>query len=400
MGKMFNTAIVGGGASGLMTAIELLCGENALLGQDVLVLERCDRVGKKLIATGNGQGNLMNQDFGAKFYRGEKSFVQTFVDKAVSIDLEKYLYDLGIPLCTLKDGKKYPLSRQASAVLDIFRAILERKGCNTQTDAKVTDIVAKNGYYILKTSKGDFKAKSVVLAFGGKAQKQFGTDGTGYGLAESFGHKKTALYPSLVQLKTETSIIRGLKGLKEVASVTAYVNENKLCSSTGDLLFTDYGVSGSTIFQISAYLKGDKNEYLRVEFLPELDESEIEKILIDRERQGFLDKNDMLCGLLNKRIGQAVLKSAKSNSVKDVAHAIKDFRLNVVGTLGFDYAQVTKGGIATDTIDPLTMESMLQKNLYIIGEALDVDGDCGGYNITFAFISGIISARGIKAKNN
>lgn len=396
MQKSYKVAIVGGGASGLMTAVELVCGEYAFSGKDIVILERNDRVGKKLIATGNGQGNLTNAHLRLQNYRGEQKFVCSFLEKENQIDLSCYLENLGIPLCTLTGGKKYPLSRQASSVLDVIRAFLDEKGVETRVNSKVVDIKNKNGVFVLDTESGKVFAEKVVLSFGGAAAKQFGTDGSSYILAERFGHKKTALYPSLVQLKTKTDYIRGLKGLKETAKVTLIVNEKPLSTSVGDLLFTDFGVSGSTVFQVSAGYSGQENAKLKIEFLPELSVEQITEILVKRKSLKYFDDQTLLSGILNKRIGQAVLKYANSFDCEKVASAIKNFALKVTGTLGFDYAQVTKGGIKTCDIDENTFESKLQKGLYIVGEALDVDGDCGGYNLAFAFTSAIVAARGIK----
>ncbi len=400
MNKIYKVAVIGGGASGLMCAVDLCSGVNALSGKDVLILERNDRVGKKLIATGNGQGNLMNEQFGRENYRGEVSFIDTFVRIANQIDLESYLDGLGIPLCTLKDGKKYPLSRQASSVLDTLRAFLDSKGCQTKTNAFVKDIKSKKQHFVLTTNDGEFFAEKVVLATGGMASKQFGTDGSSYQLAERFGHKKTKLYPSLVQLKTQTQAIKGLKGLKEVALVTAYKNGNPLKSSVGDILFTDYGVSGNTVFQVSSALDGEGDEYISIEFLPELPKEQLIEIINKRQSLQHIDESEVLSGVLNKRVGQAVLKVALSSSASDIANAVKNFKLKVTGNLGFNYAQVTKGGISTKDVNPTTMESKLAKDFYLIGETLDIDGDCGGYNVTFAFVSGIIASRAIKKANS
>lgn len=396
MQKIFKTAIVGGGAAGLICAIELLDGKNALSGEDVLILERGDRVGKKLIATGNGQGNLSNENLGEEFYYGDKAFIKSFVSRLNEIDLKDYFYKLGIPLTASKDGKLYPLSKQASAVLDVIRAYLEYKKCVTYTGKRVTNIQKTDDGYVIFVDKEKFFAEKVVVATGGSAGKQFGTDGTSYKLMEALGHKKTELYPSLVQLKTETEKIKGLKGLKEVARVTAFVGRKPIKSATGDVLFTEYGVSGNAIFQISACIAGLKDAYLIIEFLPDLTYSETEDVLEQRKAKKFIKDEDLLCGILNKRVGQAVLKASKSKEVVDVAYTIKNFKLKVTGSLDFNYAQVTRGGIATDKVNPNTMESELSSGLYIVGEALDVDGDCGGYNLTFAFVSGIIAARSIK----
>lgn len=398
MQKIFKTIIVGGGAAGLLAAVELLSGSNCLKGGDVLILERNDRVGKKLIATGNGQGNLTNVNLGSEYYYGDKNFIAEFIEQEKRVDLKRYFNGLGIPLGGGKDGKLYPLSKQASAVLDVLRAYLEFKGCTVITGKKVTAIEKSADGFTVLHDKEKFFANTVIMATGGKAGKQFGTDGTAYSLIEKFGHKTTELYPSLVQIKTETDAIKGLKGLKETACVTAFSGARPLKSATGDLLFTEFGVSGSAIFTVSAATAGVKDAYLIAEFLPELSFSQTEKILEDRMQKPYFKKEDLLCGILNKRVGQAVIKAARSFTAKDIAYTIKNFKLKIKGTLDFNYAQVTRGGIKTDKVNPTNYESKLVKNLYIVGEVLDVDGDCGGYNLTFAFVSGIVAAKDVKKK--
>ena len=397
MQKNYNTIIVGGGASGLLSAVELVKGNDGFLGEEILILERNDRVGKKLIATGNGQGNLTNEKFSEKYYYGDKAFIEQFVSSAKKIDLKKYLSDLGIFVCAGKDGKVYPLSKQASSVLDSIRAYLSYKNCTVLTGKRVNKITKNNGVFEVSVGSEKFTAKNVVLATGGSAGKQFGTDGTAYSLAENFGHKKTELYPSLVQLKTDTALLKGLKGIKETARVTAFVDARPVMTAEGDLLFTDFGVSGSTIFSLSASVIGKKNAYLIIEFLPNLTFGQTEKIVENRLQLPYVTKEDLLCGVLNKKVGQIIIKNAQSLSATDIAYGIKNFKLSVLGSLDFAYAQVTRGGIKTDKIDG-AYQSKLVENLYIVGEMLNVDGDCGGYNLTFAFISGILCAKNIKKK--
>ncbi len=398
MQKTYKVVIVGGGAAGLTCAIELLSGNTTLNGNDILVIERNDRVGKKLVATGNGQGNLSNSNFSVDFYNGEKGFLRAFINQAEEIRITDYLENLGIPLTTAKDGKIYPLSKQANAVLDVMRAFLSSKKCEIITEVKIEKIKKQGDIFVLNSIDKQFFANSVVIATGGKSAKQFGTDGSSYVLAQNFGHKLTALYPSLVQLKTDLTLVRGLKGLKETVRLTAYDGNQQLKSAVGELLFTEYGVSGNAVFQISGSLTDAKHPKIKVEFLPDLTLEEVENMLEKRECTGYLNGELYLAGVINKRIGQAVVKTAENNGAKAVAKALKNFVLTVVGDLGFNYSQVTKGGIETTQVNPFTMESKLARNLYLVGEILDVDGDCGGYNLTFAFVSGISSARAIKSK--
>ncbi len=396
MKKIYNTAIVGGGAAGLMSAVELLRDENAIKGEDVVILERNDRVGKKLIATGNGQGNLTNISLSNENYYGDKEFINSFIEHVTHINIRAYLEKLGIPLYTGKDGKMYPLSRQASAVLDIIRLNLIKNGVEERIESEVTKINKIDGVFNISTTSGQVVAKNVIFAAGGAAGKQFGTDGSAYKILEDLGHRKTPVYPSLVQLKTDTGLIRSLKGLKEVAKVTAIVGGREVKSVIGDLLFTEFGVSGAAIFELSAVVTDKKDVRLKIEFLPDLTENEIVNIISKRQELGYFDKTDLLIGLINKRVGQAVMKVAKECSAKALARSLKNFTLDVTGNLGFNYAQVTKGGILTDDIDKKTMESKLINNLFVVGEILNLDGDCGGYNLTFAFTSGILAAKAIK----
>ncbi len=394
MNKIYKVAIVGGGASGLLSAVELLR-DSRFLGEDVVILERNDRVGKKLVATGNGQGNLSNSNLSLSFYHGDKNFLSS-LKELLKVNLEEYFSNLGI-FFTEEEGKKYPVSKQASAVLDIIRSFLSKNNCQTITGFKVDKIIKEKDYYRLISKEKEVLAKVVVLAFGGKASKQFGTDGTSYSLATSLKHNLTPLFPSLVQLKTDTDNIRGLKGIKEKARVTAFDGDEFLSSAVGDILFTDYGVSGSAVFQVSGYAITAKNPLLKIEFLPDLTEKGVEKMLNKKKSLAFIEYTDCLSGIVNKRIGQLILKISK-NDVKSIVYNLKNFVLKVKGSMGFDYAQVTKGGISSDNINPNTFESKINKNLYIVGEALDVDGDCGGYNLTFAFLSGIKAGEDIKNK--
>ncbi len=394
--KIYKAVIVGGGASGLMTAVELLSGDNALSSSDVLLVERNDRVGKKLLATGNGQGNITNANITENKYHGNKKFIQDFIENYNSVHLEEYFNSLGIFLTEDKDGKKYPLSKQASAVLDVFRAFLSDKNLQIQTNVKIESITYKEGVFCLSSGSNAIFSRNVILCTGGKAGKQFGTDGFSYSLATAFNHKLTTLYPSLVQLKTQTDKIRGLKGLKEKVKLIAFDGQNELISTEGDLLFTDFGISGNAVFTVSPYLVNAKNPKVKIEFLPELSLGELTDIVIKNHAKKYFSTTGLLCGLLSKRVGEAVIKASKNNTPLEIARSVKNFWLDVTGSLGFDYAQVTKGGVNTMDVCSKTYQSKLISGLYMVGEILDVDGDCGGFNLAFAFTSAICSAKNIK----
>lgn len=396
MQKIYKVAIIGGGASGLISAVELCLGKNCFLGSDIAILERSDRVGKKLISTGNGQGNLSNAEIGENNYYGDKDFIKAFFNSN-KITISEYFSELGIPFVTEKNGKQYPMSKQASAVLDIIRNVLDKKGVNIFTNSLVLDIKNDYSHYNITCGDGNvYKAENIILAFGGKSAKQFGTDGSSYVLAEKFGHKLTKLYPSLVQLKTSLEEIKGLKGVKEKARISAFDGNKFLKSVCGDVLFTEYGISGDAVFNISSTLVDKANPYVILEFLPNVDSDEIVSILERRKRTGLYPTDKILDGIVNKKVGSAILKLAKSYDAVKITDTLKNYKLKITGNLGFNYSQVTKGGISTEYVNPKTFESQIKKGVYLIGELLNVDGDCGGYNLDFAFKSGIIASKNIK----
>ena len=397
MQKTYEVVIVGGGVSGAACAIELTQGKARLLGESVLIVERCDRLLKKLTATGNGQGNLTNFSLGTGDYHGNENFIRGFFAKTEN--LQDYFASLGVPLIFTESGKAYPASKQASAVTDVLRAHLENNGVETVTGEKVLSVKKEKRFFTLKTDKGAFTAKRVVLAFGGAAAKQFGTDGSSYKLATDFGHGLTDLKPSIVQLKTEREPIKGLKGIKANARVTLFDGDKPVKSALGDVLFTEYGLSGSAAFSVSSYLCEAKNPYVKIEFLPEFDTAETERAIAAAANSPLRKTNPYAC-VVNKKIGETLLKTARDKSVKGLTYALKNFTLKITGTLGFDSAQTTHGGINADEIDYNSMESKLIKDLYVTGEAVDVDGDCGGYNLSFAFLSGVKAAKQIKKSVN
>ncbi len=392
--KKYDVLIVGGGAAGLACAAAL--SENPHI--KILIAEAGERVGKKLSATGNGQGNVFNFDRDVSHYRsGNLSLVEKIAcpaDKPAEWACERIfgtmLYKRG------SMGRAYPQSLQASSLTDMLLRRLQRRGVEIMLSLKVTSVEKNSdGDFTVCCGKDKFRAPFVVLAAGGKAQKQFKTDGSAYGLALNFGHNLTPLYPSIVQLKTDTSYIKNLKGVRAECLAEAVAGGKIIKSVTGDVIFTDYGVSGNAVFYLSSVLcKGGGT--LKLDFLPEYTNEILYSTLMRRKEEGVA-ACDILCGLLHNQIARAVLKRAASEDIKIIVNTLKNFTLEVTGTLGFDYAQVTQGGIdMKDVADNL--ESVLCENLFFAGEILDVDGDCGGYNLNWAFSSGIAAADGIAAK--
>ena len=397
MSKVLEVAVIGGGFSGLIAAERL---SQKFPTGSVKIIERGARVGRKILATGNGRGNVSNILLSESNYHSlAGADVSYALQKYGNKSLIEYFSSLGMDI-TVEGGRIYPSSYQASSLLDLLRMKLEYKSVEEITDAECVDISGDGDKFIIKTTCGNFAAKRVVLACGGKAQKQYGSDGTAYRLAEKFGHSVTKLYPSIVQIKTDTDKIKGLKGLKQKVKLKAISGVEVLAESEGDLLFTEYGVSGNAAFFISSYVTDKKDCCLSVDFLPEKDEKHLVEILRNKAKLGYIGADDMFTGIINKQIGRAIVKSVNTEdlsdkSIKRAVAALKDFRLEVLGTLGFDYAQVTRGGIRFSEIDERTFESKLQSGLYIVGEMLDVDGDCGGYNLQWAFSSAMCCAEAI-----
>lgn len=389
--EKIKVAIIGGGASGLFLATAL-----KTAGKTVL-FERNDRVGKKLSSTGNGQGNITNAAASQTAYFSAKP---THTDLAVEIiraadetALHNDFKKLGVLLSTDERGRVYPASKQASSLTDALRFSVAQKGVEVRLSTRVTALKQAENGFILTVENGEktytVHAEKVVLCAGGKAAKNFGTDGSAYALAQSLGHSVTPVYPSLVQLKTEVTHTKTLKGIRiNDGGLTARLPNGEKVALRGDIIFTDYGVSGDAVFRISAYIADKINAgvELEIDLLPDVAEEEIAQAL-QCKKSAFPDLPDgeLLFGIVNNQVGRAVMKRA-GGDIRKAAKLTKAFTLPVTGSLGFDYAQVTKGGVPLSEITE-TLESRFARGLYFAGEILDVDGPCGGFNLQWAYSS-------------
>ena len=395
---MYDIIIVGGGFSALVLANSLLDNKK----DNFIILERNDRVGKKILVTGNGRCNLTNADLSVSHYHGaDPAFCRHALEKYDNGAIERFFNQKGLPL-TIEDGKYYPLSRVANCVLDVLRFRLDD---HAVTGAFVDKVKKTGDFFTVSASTGEYKAKKVVFAFGGKSGQNLGTDGRSYALAQSLGHKITALSPSLVQMKSGT-FGKGLKGIKHYAKVGLYDDKRFICESSGDFLITDTGVSGNTVFTLSAYLVGLKAPRLKVDFIPETTDENIFAVLMNKKAVfGDMKGRTLLTGCIHSRLAEFIaakagiadtpIKDIPAEVIKSVVHTAKNYPVTIDGTHGYEYSQVTHGGIATRDVDDVTYESKLVKGLYIIGEALDIDGDCGGYNLQFSFSSACCAAESL-----
>lgn len=402
---VYSVIIVGGGFSGLVLA-------NCFLqdGTDFLLLEKNDRLGKKILATGNGRGNVSNEDLSLSHYHGQDETFSEYALKNFDNGLiGRFFKEKGIIL-TSENGKMYPLSKQANSILDALRLSDTENKCLTSKLVDDVNFDKRKGCFVLNVGKEKYLAEKVVLCVGGKSAPHFGTDGEGYKLAQKFGHKITALYPSLVQLTAKKEDIKGLKGVKENALVECYSGKKLLSKLEGDILFTDNGVSGNTVFYLSAYLSGKKEPWLKVNFLIGVSDEDCKNsLLMRRLAYPCLPTESFLSGIVHSTISRKIVKEVlpcerfyykdiTDSDVDKLIFALKNYNITISGDTGFKNSQVTKGGIDTTDVDDRTMQSKLQKGLYFCGEVLDVDGDCGGYNLQWAFSSAMCAYRSIKGE--
>ncbi len=391
-------AVIGGGASGMMAALAAAEQE-----ADVLLLERQNRLGRKLAATGNGRCNLTNRNAAAAHYHGESSsFCAPVLEKmGVEPTLQRFL-DMGLLTVEEADGRIYPLTDHANSVVDVLRFSLDAAGVEVRCGSVVERLEKADKGFSLHLGGETFRADRVIVACGGIAGGKLGGVRDGYRLLESCGHHCTKLHPALVQLKTEGTLTRGLKGVRTQALVHVLRDGHVSAEERGEVQFTEYGLSGPAIFSVSreAVQKGEST--IALDLFPELSTDELHGLLQHRvETRPKLCMEDLFTGMLQNRLGRVLVSAAgisgslplgeAGDQLWKLAKRAKRFAFPVAGDLGFDQAQVTSGGIRTSEFDPHTMESRVCPGLYACGEVLDIDGDCGGYNLQWAWSSGWIA---------
>ena len=394
-----NIAVIGGGAAGYTAAIAA-----ARNGVRVTICEKCDRTARKILATGNGRCNMSNRNASEKNYHGsDPRFIRGVMRRFWVEETLDFFENLGIVPKEEENGKIFPYSLQAAAVSDVLRYEADRLGIKTICNFEVNDIKrGKNCFRLISTSGETVEAEKVILAAGGKASPNLGSDGSGYKLAEKFGHKTTKLYPSLVQVKTENTYTKALQGLKVNGTAAFFENDKLVKKVGGEILFTEYGLSGPPIFDLSRLASTRKNGEIRLDLMPEYSYEQVVRMLEERKYHKKTLET-YFTGMLAKKLGQVLLKScdtvplsrdAKTLSKREIetaARKIKSWSFSVTGVMPWKNAQVTAGGIETSGVDPSTLESKKVRGLYFAGEILDIDGDCGGYNLQWAWASGYVA---------
>lgn len=388
--------IIGGGASGMAAALS--AAENS--NNQILLFERQARLGRKLSATGNGRCNLTNLHANEGGYHGN---CPEFVDHALTTyDVDNTLaWFRGMGLFTVAEdsGRVYPYSDQANSVVDVLRFALEKPNIQVITGFEVTKVRRTEVGFRVEGADQSYICDKLIVACGGLAGTKLGGSMSGYQILRSFGHKCTKLRPTLVQLKTSWGGVAALKGVRANCTVQILYNGEVFSRSAGEIQFTEYGLSGPVIFEVSRDACQGKGEWLaRLDLLPDVASEELNRELLRRLNTN-LTVEDLLTGILHNRLGRVLTKAAglrgsdaaaslHDYEISEVCRLVKAFEVPLTEPLGMDSAQVTAGGMLTDSFDPTTMESRLVSGLYACGEVLDVDGDCGGYNLQWAWSSG------------
>lgn len=395
--------VIGGGASGMMAGISA-----SQAGGRVIIIERNNRVGKKILATGNGRCNYTNINLSINNYHGNNpKFPYSALSKFDVNQTINFFERMGITPFIEEDGRVFPLSLQSSSVLDVLRHEIEDLGIEIILESYVKDI-KKDKRFVVELDNGEtIEGDKVILATGGKAMPNSGSDGNGYNLAKNLGHKTIDSFPGLVQLHLEGNIFKEISGVK-FPGVAQLISRGKvLIEDSGDILFTNYGISGPPILQISRIaldnLRKDKDLELRISIIHTMTKESLVGYL--EERFMFMSRKSIeesLIGLINKRLINPILGEINIDKNKKIANISKkeilklseiltSWKFKIIGSQGWNQAQVTAGGIDTKDINNKTFESKLIKGLYIIGELLDIDGDCGGFNLQWAWSSGYIA---------
>ena len=362
----------------------------------VLLFERQARLGRKLQATGNGRCNLSNIHAGVGGYHGQQpDFVKPAMSRFDPEETLQWFRSMGLFTVSEPSGRVYPYSDQANSVVDVLRFALEKPNIRVNTGAEIGKIRKEgNGFSV----DGEY-CDRLIVACGGLAGSKLGGTMSGYQLLRSMGHRMTKLRPALVQLKSSWSAVAALKGVRANCHAAIYHDGSLHSQSTGEIQFTEYGISGPVIFEISRdACQGAGSWVCRLDLLPEISEEALYAEL--RRRTGtVLPTQELLTGILHNRLGRVVSKAAglslngaaadlTQQELQAVCTAVKSFEVPLTEPMGMDSAQVTAGGILTEDFDPCTMESKLVPGLYACGEVLDIDGDCGGYNLQWAWSSG------------
>ncbi len=397
---MVDIIVVGAGASGLIAAIT-----SAREGERVILLEQNNKIGKKILVSGNGKCNIGNKYIHSNRFHSQNPYFVEEVLKDYNADVvEKFFTSIGLELTEGKEGKIFPMSLQASSVVELLEYEAKKSGVHIICDCAVSSIDTKSDTFILETKQGTKYSKKLLLASGSPAAPQLGGSNSGYAFATKMGHTLIPSHPSLVQLCSEETWVKQAAGVKIAGVAQLYANGEYITEKKGDLLFTNYGISGLAILDISreVSIRLANFDYceLNLDLMPELSKEKLINLLLNRiQKESTKTLILWLQGVINKKLIAIIIEQSKCKAktekelnrkeIGKLVYAIKNLKLSINDTKGFQGAEVATGGINTTEVNPKTMESKLIPNLFFAGEILDVDGDRGGFNFHFAWVTGL-----------
>lgn len=405
MSEMWDLAVIGGGAAGMACAISA-----AQRGLKVVLLERMKTVGKKLLATGNGRCNLMNSGKGV--YPVGQAFADIVLQKCGYPQQKAFWQDWGLRLREEESGRLYPVTGQATSVLDTLQLALTVSGVQVRTEAVVKRIRHVDGRFIVILEDDHLAARQVCITCGGQAQPALGSDGSGYELLAALGHTIAPPEPVLTALECDKAPLKGLSGERVRCLVSVMEGDNCLHQEKGEVLFTDYGLSGVVIMNCAGYAR--KGTEIRLNLLPamsfESKAAAMNELRRRRRQWGMLPLSQVLTGVASGNLSSALCKAAgilwknrnlsdlRDGEIQRLCDTMAAFPVTVEARRGFQQAQVTRGGALVEEFEATTLQSKRVKGLYAAGEMLNVDGACGGYNLMFAFGSGLVAGSSVEGK--
>lgn len=405
--KGLNIIIIGGGLSGVISAI---FAKRKNKNNNVIILEKNEKICKKVLVSGNGRCNLLNKNLDIDRYHSDhfndnKKIIENIFKKNNDKKILNFFEDLGILFKEEKDGKIFPTTDNANSIVDVLLYELNKLNIKVFLNSEVKEIKKENNIFYIKTNNNIFSADKVVISTGGCAYPQIGTTGDGYIFAQSFNHKIIKPFPSVVPLIIDCNYLKKISGIKFDGNAKIIFNNNIISENRGDILFTDYGISGLSIISISRYAtellnKNVKNKlFLSIDFLPNLNEEKLQKHIINiKNLNKDKDIKFLLLGLMNPKLINYIFIDNKINlnkklidldtgDIKKIIDILKNTKYKITGDKGFKFSQVTAGGVNLKEVSN-NLESKKIDNLFFTGEVLDVDGDCGGFNLMWAFASG------------
>lgn len=399
--------VVGAGAAGLIASITA-----ARTGRKVLLLEQNSKIGKKILVSGNGKCNIDNRHISARRFHGENpDFIDEVLNGYGFEVVEKFFTSIGLELIEGKEGKMFPMSLQASSVVELLEFEAQKRGVQILCDCAVTSLSKNDDTFTVETSQGSKRCKKLLLASGSPAAPQLGGSNSGYAFATKMGHSLIPRHPSLVQLCSEEQWVKACAGVKVAGLAKLYANGEYVTEKKGDLLFTNYGISGLAILDLSREVSTRLADYdyceLSLDLMPGLSKEKLTNLLINRlDTASEKPVEIWLHGILNKKLIHIIREQSKCRARREselnrkevgkLVYAIKNLKLSINDTKGFKGAEVATGGVNTAEVNPQTMESKLVPGLYFAGEILDVDGDRGGFNFHFAWVSGLRAGNHLK----